>query len=273
MALSVVFILVCTALAIGMFIVIRRYFAPPGGYYHDAEVASGIFGVVGTGYAVVIGFVIFSVFGSYDAARINVAQEAVSMRQLASTAAYFDVKDTQALRGELICYGRAVVNDEWPAMQESRESTLVTGWVGRLDATTQAMDVESTKKSAALQNWFQQSKDRQEGRRGRIAESAPFVPAFVWTLLVVLLVVVLFYQCLFAEPRRPLFAQAVGVGAMAVTLVSALTLVWMLDRPFNDRGAMLSSARIQAVVLDMEQGYAFPASTIPCTPQGQPTSA
>ena len=273
MVLSVLFILVFTALAVGLFVVIRRHFAPPGGYYHDAEVASGVFGVVGTGYAVVIGFVIFSVFGSYDAARQYVAQEAVAMRQLASTAAYFDAGDTQALRGELICYGRAVVDDEWPAMQESRDSTVVTGWVGRLDATTQGMDVESAKKSAALQNWFQQSRDRQEGRRGRIAESAPFVPAFVWALLVLLFAVVLFYQCLFAEPRRPLFAQAVGVGAMAITLVSALTLVWMLDRPFNDRGAMLSSVRIQTVVLDMEQGYGFPAATIPCTPQGQPTPA
>ena len=272
MVLSVVFILLCTALSVGLFIVIRRHFAPPGGYYHDAEVASGVFGVVGTGYAVVIGFVIFSVFGSYDAARINVGQEAVSMRQLASTASYFDAADTQLLRGELICYGRAVVNDEWPSMQEARESTLVTGWVSRLDGTTQAMNVESAKKSAALQNWFQQSRDRQEGRRGRIAESSPFVPTFVWVLLVVLFAVVLFYQCLFAEPRRPLFAQAVGVAAMAITLVSALALVWMLDRPFNDRGAMLSSTRIQTVVLDMEQAYGFPAATIPCTPQGQPAT-
>jgi hypothetical protein len=272
MFLSVLFILFCTALAVGMFYVIRRFLAPPGGYYHDAEIASGIFGVVGTGYAVVIGFVIFSVFGSYDAARQNVAQEAIAMRQMSTTAGYFDRADTQALRGELICYGRAVVNDEWSTMQDAHESTLVTGWVNRLDATTQAMDVESSKKSAALQNWFQQSRDRQDGRRGRIAESAPFVPAFVWALLVVLLVVVLFYQCLFAEPRRPLFAQAVGVAAMSITLVSALTLVWMLDRPFNDRGAMLSSARTQTVVLDLEQSYGFPASTIPCNAVGIPNA-
>ncbi len=272
MALSVLFILVCTALAVGLFYAIRRFLAPPGGFYHDAEVASGIFGVVGTGYAVVIGFVIFSVFGSYDAARQNVAQEAIAMRQLSSTAGFFDASDSQALRGELICYGRAVVNDEWVTMQDAHDSSRVTGWVNRLDDTTQSMNVESAKKSAALQNWFQQNRDRQEGRRGRVAESAPFVPTFVWVLLVVLLAVVLFYQCLFAEPRRPLFAQAVGVGAMAITLVSALTLVWMLDRPFNDRGAMLSSARTQTVVTDLEQSYTYPASTIPCNAVGVPNA-
>lgn len=228
--------------------------------------------MVGTGYAVLLGFVIFSVFGSYDAARQNVAQEAVAMRQMASTAGYFAPSDAQALRGQLICYGRSVVNDEWPAMQDARESATVAGWVTRLDLTTQSLSIDNNKESAALQNWFQQSKDRQEGRRGRIAESAPFVPGFVWLLLSVLLGVVIFYQCLFAEPRVPLFAQAVGVGAMATTLVAALSLVWMLDRPFNDRGAMITTARTQTAVGDMEQAYSYPVATIPCNAAGVPNS-
>ena len=272
MFLSILFIVVCSALAVGLLYVIRRWFAPPGGYYHDAEIASGIFGVVGTGYAVLLGFVIFSVFGAYDAARQYTAQEAVAIRQLVSTAGYFAPTDAQALRGQLICYGRAVVNDEWPAMQESRESATVTAWVTRLDLTTQSLTIDNNKESAALQNWFQQGKDRQEARRGRIAEAAPFVPGFVWLVLSVLLGVVIFYQCLFAEPRVPLFAQAVGVAAMAVTLISALSLVWMLDRPFNDRGAMITSARTQLVVSDMERGYTYPVASIPCNATGIPTA-
>ena len=268
MVLSILFMLACAALAVGLLYGVRRFFAPPGGFYHDAQVAAGIFGVVGTGFAVLLGFVIFTAFGSYNAAREDVAQEAVALRQLESTAGYFRSDDAQALRGELICYGRAVVSDEWPAMQNASESGTVTAWVGELDRTTQAMPIETAKDSAALQNWFQQSKDRQEARRGRIAEAAPFLPGFVWGILAVLLVVVLFYQCLFAEPRRPFFAQAVGVGAMALVLVAALSLAWILDLPFNDRGAMISPDRVQRVVLDMEQGYGFPASTIPCDALG-----
>jgi hypothetical protein len=270
--LSILFILVCSAAAVGLLYVIRRYLAPPGGFYHDAEVASGIFGVVGTGYAVLLGFVTFSVFGTYDAARQHVAQEAVALRQMSATAGFFAPEDAQALRGQLVCYGRAVVNGEWAAMQVPRESTRVTGWVNQLDATTQKMLVETSKESVALQSWFEQSKDRQEARRGRLAEAAPFVPVFVWAILLVLLFVVIFYQCLFAEPRRPLFAEAVGVGAMALTLVAALSLVWILDRPFNDRGAMITSTRTQTVVADLEQSYAYPASTIPCDAVGQPAA-
>lgn len=272
MVLSILFMLACGGLAVGLLYVVRRYFAPPGGFYHDAQVAAGIFGVVGTGFAVLLGFVIFTAFGSYNNAREYVAQEAVAMRQLAATAGYFPPDDARELRGELICYGRAVVSDEWPAMQNASESASVTAWVSSMDATTQAMPIDTAKDSAALQNWFQQSKDRQEARRGRIAEAAPFLPAFVWGILAVLLVVVLFYQCLFAEPRRPFFAQAIGVGAMALVLVAALSLAWILDLPFNDRGAMIGPDRIQHVVVDMEQGYGSPASTIPCDAAGKATA-
>lgn len=270
MLLSMVFIVGGSAISAGMLYVIRRFFAPPGGYYHDAEIASGIFGVVGTGYAVLLGFVIFSVFGSYDAARQDTASEAVALRQLTSTAGYFNTTDAQVLRGQLICYGRAVVSDEWPAMQDGTESATVTGWVKEMETTTQGMPVETVKESAALQNWFQQNAVRQDGRRGRIAESAPFVPGFVWALLDFLLFVVIFYQCLFAEPRVPLFAQAVGIVAMACTLIAGLSLVWLLDRPFNDRGAMISSGRIQAVVTDMEHAYLAPAPALPCDVHGMP---
>jgi hypothetical protein len=40
-----------------------------------------------------------------------------------------------ALRGQLVCYGRAVVADEWPTMQDGRESEVVAGWIDGLDTT------------------------------------------------------------------------------------------------------------------------------------------
>ena len=34
---------------------------------------------------------------------------------------------------ELICYGRAVVNDEWPKMAKGEDSAAVTHWVEQMD--------------------------------------------------------------------------------------------------------------------------------------------
>jgi hypothetical protein len=269
--LSLSFIVIGTLVAMAAFYVVRRYLAPPGGYYHDAEVASGIFGVVGTGYAVVLGFVLFIAFGSYDSARVHVAAEAVALRQLNTASGFFVEPYRDQMRGDLVCYGRATVSDEWLTMEDGKESPTVNAWVTAMENTLHDTPINTPKESAALQSWFERNQERQEGRRGRIAESSPFVPGFVWAMLSFLLVVVIFYQCLFAEPRVPLFAQAVGVAAMAATLLAALTLIWVLDRPFNDRGAMISNERIAAATSVIEASLVATNGTPPCDANGNST--
>jgi len=41
--------------------------APPdGGYFNDGDRASGVFGVLATGFSVFLGFIVFLAFTSYD---------------------------------------------------------------------------------------------------------------------------------------------------------------------------------------------------------------
>ena len=57
---------------------------------------------------------------------------------------------------------------------------------------------------------------------------------------------------------------------MAATLFAALTLIWVLDRPFNDRGAEVTPSRMQASLVVMSHQAQFPA-TLPCDADGNPT--
>ena len=96
------------------------------------ESADGIFSAAGGGLAVLLAFVIFAVFDSYSNARSAAGQEAVASQQMYSTAGFFPDKADQ-LRGETVCYARAVIHQEWPAMQHSRRRarwsrTGSTGW-------------------------------------------------------------------------------------------------------------------------------------------------
>ncbi len=56
------------ALAITAMLLVRRN-APDGSYFHDGDRAAGVFGVLATGFSVLLGFVVFLAFTSYDAAR------------------------------------------------------------------------------------------------------------------------------------------------------------------------------------------------------------
>jgi uncharacterized membrane protein len=268
MVISMLFIVVGTGLAVSAMLVVRR-FAPPGGYLSGMESADGIFSAAGAGLAVVLAFVIFTVFTSYENGRNASGQEAVAVQQMFQTAGFFP-DQAVPLRGQAICYGRSVVHEEWPAMQDGRESPVTQGWVDQLITTIQQADIKGNRGGAALEHWLQLSEDRQEARRTRIAESEPFVPEFVWVILILMLVVVVAFQSLFADPSATAFGQSVAMASMSATLVAALTLIWVLDRPFNDRGAQITPSRMTASLVVMSHQVDFP-STLPCDADGNPT--
>ena len=54
-----------SSVAIATWLFIRRR-APDGGYFNDGDRAAGVFGVLATGYAVLLGFVVFLAFTRYD---------------------------------------------------------------------------------------------------------------------------------------------------------------------------------------------------------------
>ena len=57
-----------TALAVAAMLLVRRR-APEGSYFSDGDRASGVFGVLATGFSVLLGFIIFLAFTSYDESR------------------------------------------------------------------------------------------------------------------------------------------------------------------------------------------------------------
>lgn len=101
---------------------------------------------------------------------------------------------------------------------------------------------------------------RQDARRTRIAESEPFGPPFVWLVLVLMVVVVVTFQCLFADPSATAFGQSVAMASIAGTLCAALTPDLGVDRPFNDRGAQITPSRMEASLAIMSHEASLPAS-------------
>jgi hypothetical protein len=259
-----------TILFVGLVVVIHDYLAPEGGWLRQMEDAGEIFSTVGTGLAVLVAFLIVAAFGHYQNARDAVGKEAVAVQQQYVMASYFDQADSDQLRGEVLCYARAVVDDEWPAMQRNDESARVQGWVDAMDTSMRASTVDTQKQVEALAHWFDVSNDRQDGRRERLAESKPFVPGFLWAALILISLVVLGYQLLMIDPSVKVFGQAYSMAAMAITVFAALAVVFMLDRPFNARGAEISHIPMDHAIALMSRTA---PPTLPCTADGTPTRA
>ena len=265
--MSVVFIAVPTALAIGVLLLLRAKFAPRGGWLSDMPAAAGIYSTVGTGLAVLLAFLIVGTFDSYETARQAAGKEAVAVQQQYAMAEYLNQPYADTLRGDVLCYGRAVISDSWPAMARGQEGQVAQFWVDRTEANMQATPVEDAKQIEVFAHWLEAAEIRQEGRRGRLAEALPLVPQFLWVILVLLIVVVLGFQMLFADPAARALGQVVAIGSMAFALFAALSLIWMLDRPFADRGAAIPHTRMSASLGVMQR--TAPA-TLPCDGTGNP---
>ena len=83
--LTIVIVLVAVAVSVGLFLVIRR-FSPPGGFFNDGDRAAGVFGVLATGFSVLLGFVVFLAFTTYGTALSGAQSEASDVIQQYQTA-------------------------------------------------------------------------------------------------------------------------------------------------------------------------------------------
>src|SRR5437588_9796516 len=80
--------------------------------------------VVGTSFAVLLAFLILAAFQTYTGAKSGAESEATAVLDMSRTAALFPPSQRDRLRSNLVCYGRAVVNQEWPAMRHGDSSAL-----------------------------------------------------------------------------------------------------------------------------------------------------
>ena len=270
MLVSVGLIVVGTALSIAAVVLTRRARASRRTSYHKAPMAGDIFGVIGTGFTVLLAFVIFTSFESYQRARDEAGVESVATRQMDSLTTYFPQQSRILLQGDLVCYGRAVVYDEWPLMASGRSSAVVDDWVVRIDTAMVDVPIQTAKETEVFNMWLERSDQRQEGRRGRLAEAAPLIPPFVWGMLVMLLALVISYQVIFARANQPLVPQAVGVAATAATLIAGMVIVYALDMPFADRGVAIAPNRMQATLSVLESQYQGSPESLPCDAAGHP---
>ena len=112
------------AVAITAMLLVRRR-APEGSYFEDGDRAAGVFGVLATGFAVLLGFVVFLAFQSFDTSRTGAETEAQIVLQQFETAQLMPAAVRGRFSGELVCYARSVVHQEWPRMEAG---TLTDGY-------------------------------------------------------------------------------------------------------------------------------------------------
>jgi hypothetical protein len=234
----------------------------------DPTRGTSIATVGGTSFAVLLAFVIFAGFQTYNGAKTGAESEATAVLDMARTAALFPAAQRDELRGDLACYARAVIDQEWPAMRQGRSSPVVDGWIGAYRALFGRLDLRSTREQLAFQELLTEAQDRIAGRQQRLSEDTPTVPTPLWIALIFGACVAVALRLCLADPRERLAVQGTMVAAVAAVMTAGLLIVYLLDHPYQRHvGGIQPTAMRQtlAMVAQLE-----PALRPPCGADGRP---
>ena len=269
--LGLLLVAVAVAIAIAAMLFVRQR-APEGSFFTDGDRASGVFGVLATGFAIFAGFVIFLAFTTYDQSRAGAEAEALLVVQQFETAQFLAPETRDRLAGEIVCYGRSVVDREWPEMQEGDLDEAINPWGIALFRTIRGAEPSGTVQETAFAKWLDQTSEREEARRDRIHGAAGITPTTIWIVLLLSATIVFCFMLFFADPAEMKRSQAMLVGSATTIVVVTLLAIYALDNPYRPGlGSIQPDAMERSLaILDEAQADLGITIDLPCDEDGMP---
>ena len=229
---TILILLAANAATIGAMLLVRRR-APEGSYFKDGDRASGVFGVLAGGFAIFAGFIIFLAFTTYDQSRSGGEAEALTAIQQFETAQLLPPGVRDRLTGEIVCYGRSVVHQEWPQMQDGKGGDTINPWSIALFRSLQLVNPKTASEQAAYGKWLDQTSDRESGRRDRLHGAEGIIPTSIWLVLFLIAGVVFTFMLFFADSGEGVPSQAMLMGSATTVIVLTLAAINALNHPYN----------------------------------------
>jgi hypothetical protein len=262
-----------TALAVSAMLLVRRG-APEGSRFSDGDRASGVFGVLATGFSVLLGLIVFLAFESYDQSRAGAETEALVLSQQVETAQFLGPPVDGELTGELVCYGRSVVHGEWPRMESSTLGDAINPWGVELFRTLKTFEPQTPSEEAAYGKWLDETSDREAARTDRIHGAVGVLPSPLWLLLIFLSAVIFVFMLFFADRSEGAVTQAVLMGSVASVITAMLLLIQFLDNPFHEGvgGVRPVAMERNLDIIDRALRASGIRVAVPCDESGNPTS-
>jgi hypothetical protein len=257
------------AVAITAMLLVRRR-APAGSYFEDGDRAAGVFGVLATGFAVLLGFVVFLAFESFDTSRSGAEAEAQIVREQFETAQLFPVAVRARLSAELVCYARTVIHSEWPKMEAGTLGDTVNPWTLAMFRITKTVQPRSASEQAAYGKWLDQRTDREDARSDRTHGAEGVIPLQLWIVLFLSAVAIFVFMLFFADSAERAVVQATMMGGVAIVISSTLLLLWFLDHPYHSGPGGLRPVAMERTIriLNQEAAVISEKLTIPCDERG-----
>jgi hypothetical protein len=176
-------------------------------------------GTLGTTYAVILGFMLYTVWTTYGAAELNVDLEANALRNVYSLAEGLPEPQRVQLVMQTRAYADAVVDHDWPEMARSRipeQSHLINQAMWK---TLMSVKLATPSEITAEDHALYELSALTEHRHTRLLQSAYRLPAIFWCVLLVGAAATILSASMFGAINVRLHALQVFCFTLLITLV------------------------------------------------------
>ncbi len=182
-------------------------------------------------YAIIVGFMVITLWENYVAAGDTVENETSSLHDLVQFSGAFGPAAQNEIRRLVVQYAKSVTTMEWKAMAQGEDSPAAQMDFDRLIAAVQGLRVRSPAQQEVLGTMLAQVDDVGRERQRRLELSGPQIPAPMW-LAVILTSVVTIAFCLLFEIKSARLRYFM-VAAVVAVISAILVLSLLLEYPFS----------------------------------------
>jgi hypothetical protein len=238
--------------AVAIHLVVRR-FIPENGLLPHHDVIFALTSIVSVLYAVVLGFLVVTVWASYETAQQTSDLEASYVSDAFAAALALPEPQRSVVRRSLAAYAVEVRDVEWPIFSRSGQDMHARALLGRAIRSVNVMPVGPPGNEAgALRIEFVRQaallslRDIADQRRLRLLQARSHLPRLMWVALCFGALIVMSFVFLFEVANKTL--QLIMTGLVAACLGLLLGLVVELDSPYG--GAVRVSPDTWTFIID-----------------------
>ncbi|MFZ1099342.1 MAG: hypothetical protein WAN26_08050 [Steroidobacteraceae bacterium] len=187
--------------------------------------------VLGTTYAVVLGFMLYTAWTNFGAAALNVDLEASALRDIYRLADGLPAPQREQLQRQARAYADAVLNQEWSVMAHGQLPEGTHEIPESMWRTAMSVKPGSSFESIAADHVLSDLGTLSEHRRTRLLQSVSRLPAIFWGVLLVGGILTLVSASMFGSAKPRVHAFMVFSTTLLVTL--ALLAIADVNQPFR----------------------------------------
>lgn len=187
--------------------------------------------ILGTCYAVILGFMLYTVWTSYGEADLNVDREANAVVDVYHLADGIPEPQRTQLKTQARSYADAVVNQDWPEMAKNKEPTQSIEISAEMWKTVMSVRPTSPSEVTAQEDERSELDSLSQYQSIRLLQSATRLPNVLWSVLLVGGVLTIVAACTFGAENVKL--QTLQIFSFSLLISLSLVAIADIHRPFQ----------------------------------------